>query len=191
MGQNGSYWGESKTAKELGKQTRQKDRFVWCKCPVCGTGKWTSASTPLLEDGVTSTTKCRPCFVESTKGTRTTPGARRKDTLGYIRVYLDPSDPYFDMAVGHQVTEHRYVMAMHLKRSLKKWENVHHKNGIRDDNRIENLELWAKPQPAGQRVEDVVIDYLNSLTTEQVVEIIARTPHAKLLACQASCNIAF
>lgn len=50
--------------------------------------------------------------------------------------------------------EHVYKMSCKLGRPLHKDETVHHINGVKDDNRLGNLELWSKNHPAGQRVKD-------------------------------------
>lgn len=57
---------------------------------------------------------------------------------------------------GRYVFEHILVMEQLLNRYLLPGESVHHLNGVRGDNRPENLELWTRPQPAGIRVSDAV-----------------------------------
>jgi hypothetical protein len=61
-------------------------------------------------------------------------------------VCLDPSDFFYPMiGKGHGgIFEHRLVMARYLGRCLTRWEIVHHKNGIKNDNRLENLELTMR-----------------------------------------------
>lgn len=62
-----------------------------------------------------------------------------------------------------RIREHIFIMSEHLKRPLFKGETIHHKNGNRLDNRIENLELWNRGQPPGQRVEDRIKYYIEFL----------------------------
>ena len=69
----------------------------------------------------------------------------RKD--GYVRLTLPD---------GRRVLAHVLAMEQHLGRRLVDGENVHHTNGIKDDNDPGNLELWLVMQPTGQRVEDLM-----------------------------------
>ena len=82
-------------------------------------------------------------------------GGRYVDKNGYvtIRCYDYPGDE--GKAVS--VFEHQAVMAKHLGRPIYNDESIHHKNGQRDDNRIENLELKVSHHGQGQTIEDAVV----------------------------------
>lgn len=80
---------------------------------------------------------------------------------------------------GVQVFEHREVMEEMIGRPLMKGERVHHRNGKRDDNRPENLELWtgvgqSKKDPHGVRLVDKVMDMIESLNEAERAKVLRR-----------------
>lgn len=99
-------------------------------------------------------------------------GGRRK-CRGYV-LLLATDHPSPRKVGGRYMFEHRLVMEKMLGRYLMPHEEVHHKNGVRDDNRPENLELWAKPQPGGQRVSDLIEYAKWVLETYEPIEQLVR-----------------
>ena len=75
---------------------------------------------------------------------------RYKNRAGYVllRDALIPEEFKSMITCGH-VLEHRLIMAQHLGRPLERHEVVHHLNGIKDDNRAENLELYPLYEHTG------------------------------------------
>jgi hypothetical protein len=95
-------------------------------------------------------------FQPKTKQTRREPGqpgTYSKTSKGYVRVYL-PEHPNA-MSDG-QILEHILIMSEHLGRPLTDDEQVHHKNGVKDDNRIENLVLKIKAHGPGIEIADAL-----------------------------------
>lgn len=110
-------------------------------------------------------TKSCGCFARefsSRKGVKNPnfKGGRSKNQDGYV-ILLRPVFPgcenYKLREQGRRVPEHIVVMARHLGRPLHRDETVHHRNGIRDDNRIDNLELKASSHGRGQTIPDLLI----------------------------------
>ena len=100
----------------------------------------------MIKEGKPRSVHCVPCSHQRQRGVNhwRWQGGRIR-FQGYIAVKVQPDDFFYPMASQNRyVLEHRLVMAKHLGRNLHSWELAHHKNGVRDDNRIENLELTTR-----------------------------------------------
>jgi hypothetical protein len=130
------------------------DYRVRCKCD-CGKEKIFRVNH--LNRGATQSCGCLRKEISGRKGLESPSwkGGRNKNSNGYITL-TRAIFPGHEKYARNQVPEHIVVMARYLGRALLPGETVHHKNGIRDDNRLENLELWACNHSYGQRVSDLI-----------------------------------
>ena len=110
-------------------------KYIWHACEHCGKQRWVE-----LRKEMPRNLKCHSCGQRGNK--KKWDGGYHHNSKGYMLVWLAKDDFFYSMADSESyVLEHRLVMAKHLGRYLHSWELVHHRNHIRDDNRIENLQL--------------------------------------------------
>lgn len=109
-------------------------KVIWQACVDCGKERWVR-----LNGGIPVSIRCWKC---GNSGERSYKWKGWSHQGGYILIHLLPNDFFYPMINNRgYVFEHRLIMAKHLGRNLQPWEWIHHRNGIKSDNRLENLEL--------------------------------------------------
>jgi len=136
--------GEIRRAREIGRSGTY--RLVYAACADCGKERWVQCKRGQNEP---VSKRCWACAGRQHRGEGhpNWKGGRLTNAYGYIKAKLQ-SDDFFYPMVDNQgyVLEHRLVMAKHLGRCLQSWELVHHKDGVKDNNSIDNLELTTSKE---------------------------------------------
>lgn len=141
--------GQIEKGQDLGYLSSGRNLYIWQACPDCGKERWVMLSVAKRRLNQICCRRCgarRRAPLMDMKGAYNPQwkGGRRKLNSGYIELWISPDSPFIEMAHRRKnnsfsILEHRLVMAKYLNRCLDSSELVHHKNGIRGDNQIENL----------------------------------------------------
>jgi len=140
---DGIYLGEVARGKDIGSKSESTSAFIWHACIKCGKRRWVRLIRRKISGGEPVNLQYRHCNAgRPGQENGSWKGGRRILRNGYVLDWL-PSDDFFRSMATKEgyVREHRLVMAKHLNRCLLSWEVVHHRNGLKSDNRLENLEL--------------------------------------------------
>jgi len=151
--------GDIKKAKDINFGGNPNTKFIWAACVDCGLGRWVQYH---VTRNIPRSPRCFNCnkIYMRNANSPSWKGGRERTIQGYIRVRLPRNDFYSSMATkrDNYVPEHRLVIAKSLGRCLAKQEKVHHINGIKDDNRLENLELISQ---ANHRIKTDLCSHCN------------------------------
>lgn len=141
------YWKSDYRSESVAARNAERNPLAWFTAP-CG-----QCGTPVSRHA-SRRPKVPFCSRECHRAYKRGASKRQITSGGYVRVFVGLGYP--GAAKSGHMFEHRKVMQDHLGRPLLPDENVHHINGVRDDNRLANLELWSHSQPKGQRVTDKI-----------------------------------
>ncbi len=141
--------GEVKRGKDIGhtKSTGGNHKYIWRACIKCSKSRWVYLPKANLSSGAQLCFNCANALRSiNQSGDRHFRWKGGKTiNRGYRKILLYSDSPFISMANDNRyVAEHRLVIAQYLGRCLQPWEIVHHKNGVKLDNRRENLELSTK-----------------------------------------------
>ena len=138
----------TRTCVECGRSYEPSSRHL--RCPACRSRD--TCQCGQMKQGKSTT--CANCRTVAGASNGRWKGGRTRHKAGYVMVWA-PGHPR--AGKGQYVFEHILVMEQVLGRHLLRQESVHHRNGVREDNRPQNLELWTRPQPTGIRVSDAIV----------------------------------